>query len=319
MGKATPNDVHVDAALTDISTAYEVDANNYVAGQVFPAVPVNHQTDKYHRFDKNDWFRDDAVRKRAPEAESAGTSFGVSQDSYSCDVWASHIDISDQIRANADPAVPLEDAAARNLMQRFLIRKERQFSADYFVIGKWGTDLTPTTLWDVPGTSDPEDDVDVGKKTILQNTGMEVNTMVVSFEVHQALKKHPLILERYKYTSSASVTSAVLANFFEVDRYLVAKGTFASNEESGTEAYAFALGKHCLLLHVAPSPGIMVPTAGLNFAWAGLTGINDLGAVVRNIDMRAAGKQIDRIELECAFDMKIVGSDLGYLIDDAVS
>jgi len=161
--------------------------------------------------------------------------------------------------------------------------------------------------------------VDTACETILSNTGFKPNTMVVGFEVHNVLKKHPLILERYKYTSSESITPDILARFFEVDRYLVTQGVYATNNEDGTEAMTFTTGKHSLLAYVNPTPGIMVPSAGYNFSWAGLTGANDLGVAVSNIDMRATGRKVDRIEGEFAYDMKVVGSDLGYFFNSVIA
>ena len=43
----TPQDVHVDAALTDFSVAYFQDEKNFVARQVFPIKAVQHMTNKY--------------------------------------------------------------------------------------------------------------------------------------------------------------------------------------------------------------------------------------------------------------------------------
>lgn len=316
-----PSDAHVDAALTDISIAYVQNQENFVADKIFPGVGVQKQTDKYFKFTKNDWFRDDAVTKRAPEGESSGSGFPLSTDNYSADVWATHVDINDQLRANADPAVPVEDAAAELCMQRMLIRKERQFATDYFATSIWGTDVVGGTnfaQWD-DAASDPENDIDTGKRTILTNTGMEPNTLLVSYGCHQALKRHPLIKDRIKYTSSESVTAAIIAKFFELDRYFVAKGVYATNNEGAAEAYSFALGKNALLCYVAPTPGIMIPSAGYTFSWAGLTGNNNMGIATSTLDMRPTGRKIDRVESEMAFDMKVVGSDLGYFFSSVVS
>ena len=35
-------DVHVDAALTNISVAFMQDASHFIAAQVFPEIPVTH-------------------------------------------------------------------------------------------------------------------------------------------------------------------------------------------------------------------------------------------------------------------------------------
>jgi len=328
MSQPTPSDVHVDAALTNISTAYMNDESNFISSRVFPIVPVMHKTDKFFTFDKNDWFRDDAVTKRAPNQESSGSGYGLSTDSYSADVWATHIDIDDQVRANADPAVDPEVAATRLVTQRMLIRRERQFTTDYFGTGIWGTDVvggTNFTQWDNYGSSDPAADIDYGRETVLQNTGHMPNTLVVNFQTHNVLKKHPLVLERYKYTSAESITEALLANYFEVDRYFVMKSTYATNAEGAAAgAYSFIGGKNAMLLHVAPSPGLMTPSAGYIMAWRGLSqvsGLSDNGAgvAISNINLRGSGKKVDRIEGEFAFDMKKVGADLGYFFSGCIS
>ena len=55
--------VHVQAALTQIATAYIQDQTHYVADQVFANVPVEHQTDKYFMFSKDDFYRDEAQER----------------------------------------------------------------------------------------------------------------------------------------------------------------------------------------------------------------------------------------------------------------
>ncbi len=54
MSQPTQSQVHIDAALSDFSIAYIQDAKNLIAGQVFPTKPVQHQSDKYFVFNKDD-------------------------------------------------------------------------------------------------------------------------------------------------------------------------------------------------------------------------------------------------------------------------
>ena len=42
-------DVHVDAALTNISVAFMQDASHFIAAQVFPEIPVTHRSDDISR------------------------------------------------------------------------------------------------------------------------------------------------------------------------------------------------------------------------------------------------------------------------------
>lgn len=308
-------DVHVDAALTNISVAFMQDASQFVAAQVFPEIPVTHRSDEYFTYDRDDTRRDE-VKPRAPGAESAGGGFNMGTDNYSCSVYAFHKDVADQVRANADPAVDVDEDATRFVTTQFLINREIQWAADYFTAGIWTTDLTPGTLWD-QGTSDPESDIDTGKTTILQSTGYEPNTLVVGWQVHQALKKHPLIVDRYKHTSSNSITPEMIARFLEIDRYIVSKASYNAAGEGAAADNQFIAGKHALLAYVAPSPGLLTPSAGYTFVWSGFTGASTVGARIKNF--RLERNASDRIEGEFAYDNKVVSADLGYFFNGAVS
>ena len=328
MSQPTPSDVHVDAALTNLSVAHIQNAANFVAHLVFPVVPVEHKTDKYYVFDKNDWYRDDAVTKRAPNEESSGSGYGLGTDTYSADVWATHVDVDDQVRGNADPAIDPEMVANRIVTNRMLIRRERIWTTEHFTTGQWATDLvggTDFAQWSDYGSSDPQADIDTGREVILQNTGQLPNTLVVNFQTHNVLKKHPLILERYKYTSAESITAELIARFLEIDRYMVMKSIYSPTKEEETpEVYSFIAGKHALLAYVNPNPTLMEPSAGYTMAWRGLSRVSGLsengaGVAISNINMRGAGKKVDRIEGEFAFDMKKVSSDCGYFFSGCIA
>ena len=59
------------------------------------------------------------------------------------------------------------------------LRQEIQWAADYFTSGVWGTDKTPTALWDDYANSDPVGDVRTGIATVLQKVTLEpVSTAV---------------------------------------------------------------------------------------------------------------------------------------------
>lgn len=319
MSQPTTGDVHVDAALTDFSIAYVQDQTNFIAGMAAPVKPVQHKTDKYFIFNKNDWLRDDAVKMRTTGEGAPRSGFTLSTDSYTAEPWWTAVPISELIVANADPAVPVDRAAAQLVSQRMLIRRERIFAANFMATGKWATDVVGGTdfiKWD-DYASDPQKDVDVGKKTVLQNTGFEPNTLTVSYPVHQALKRHPLIKDMIKYTSDESITAAIIARFFEVQNYYVTKAVYATNLEGGTAAYSFAVGLHALLTYVDGNPSLMAPTAYTIFSWTGLTGINDAG--IRVDQYYDQDKKEDVVRGEFAFDMKVTGSDLGYFFSGVVS
>jgi hypothetical protein len=215
--------------------------------------------------------------------------------------------------------------AAEFVTHRLLLRRELQFVTDFFGTGVWETDVdgvttTPTAgefrKWSDYTSSDPLTDVEDGKATILQTTGQEPNTLILGYNVFRYLKNHPELVDRIKYTSSNVITADMMARMFEVDRVLVAKAVKATNNEGGSEAYDFAYGDHALLAHVAPSPGLMTPSAGYCFSWTGVSG--GLGGTVGTSQFRMESIKATRVEAEMAWDNKVVSKDLGYFFNTAV-
>jgi len=274
MPQPTRGDVHVVRALTNVSVAYMQSATDFIAPHAFPSVPVQFQSDKYFEFDSVDFRRNNA-KPRAPGTESAGGGFNVTTQTYTAEVYALHSDIADQIRSNSE--IDMDRSASEFVAQQLLIQKEVNWMASFFSINVWDTDVVGDTdfaRWD-DSSSDPENDIDVGKAAIKKNTGLTANTLIVSHETHQALKRHPLITERFKHTSSDSITATILARFFEVDRYMIASASYTTSAEGAASTVnAFIAGKNALLCYVAPAPGIMVPSAGYTFVWSAFSGAN---------------------------------------------
>lgn len=316
MPQPTSSQVHVDAILTNISVAYMQMQENFIASRVFPIVPVSKQSDKFFTYTKNDWFRDEAQR-RADATESAGGGYGLSTDSYQCDVFAFHKDIGDQTRANADAPIQVDREAAEFVTGRLMLKMETQFVSSFFTTGVWGTDDTPTNLWSDYTNSDPLNDVEEGKAEILSTTGYEPNTLVLGYEVFRQLKNHPDLVDRIKYTSAQTLTAELMASLFDIPRVMVAKAVKATNNEGGTQAYDFTHGKNALLTYSAPSAGLLQPSGGYVMSWTGVS--QGLGATIGTSRIRMEQFKADRIEAEISFDMKVIGADLGYFFSNCVA
>jgi hypothetical protein len=316
MPQPTSQQVHVDAILTNISVAYMQQQANFIASRVFPIVPVSKQSDKFFTYTKNDWFRDEAQR-RADATESAGGGYGLSTDTYHADVFAFHKDIGDQTRANADAPIQVDREAAEFVTMRLLLKMETQFVSSFFTTGVWGTDSTPSNLWSDYTSSDPLGDVEDGKRAILSTTGFEPNTLVLGYDVFRSLKNHPDLVDRIKYTSSQTLTEGLMASLFDIPRVMVAKAVKATNNEGATQAYDFTHGKNALLTYSAPSAGLLQPSGGYVMSWTGVSG--GLGQTIGTSRIRMEQFKADRIEGEMSFDMKVIGSDLGYFFNACVA
>lgn len=321
------SDVHVDRPLTNISIAYMQSADNFVASRVFPIVRVGKQSDKYFTYDRGAFNRDE-MQLRAPGAESSGATYTLSTDSYSADVWALHVNVADQVRANADTPLQPDREATEFLSLKNLIRQERLWATRYFGTSVWTSEITGVSgapggsqfqRWD-EAASTPIENVRTGARTMHALTGFRPNVMVLGRPVYDALLDHPDIvgrIDRGQTAGTAIVMRQNLAALFEMQEVLVMDAIYNSAVEGASNSHGFIGGKHALLAYRAPSPGIMIPSAGYTFAWTGLMGAGALGSRISRFRMEQ--NKADRIEIEAAFDQKKVAADLGYFFASAVS
>ena len=328
MPNPTVGDVHVNAPLTNISIAYMQDAMNFIASRVFPNIPVAKQSDRYYIYDRGDFNRDE-MQLRAPGTESAGSGYDLDNTpTYYAPVYAFHKDIADQIRSNSDSVLSPDRDGTLFVTQKALIKRERLWATNFFTAGLWTTDITGVAAAPAAGqalqwndaTSDPIADIRLGKRTVLESTGFEPNTLVVSQSVFDALIDHPDIVDRVKYGAQSQVSIVdvpELMALLKIERILIMKSIYNSANDGADAVHTFIGGKSALLCYAAPSPGLMVPTAGYNFSWTGMMGSSALGGRIKKFRMEKL--ESDRIEIQMAFDQKLVSADLGYFFTSIIA
>ena len=305
MSQPVKQSVYIDKALTNISIAYK--NANYIWNEVFPVVRVDKESGKYWVFTQGDWFRDEAVI-RAPGDEAPKSGFTLSTSSYNCVEYALATDIPDRTLDNADAALRLRVSKTEFVTDKTQLRMERQLASEIFTTGVWGTDTTPTNLWDT-STGTPIEDVMTAIDTIALATGVEPNTLILGREVWKALKTHADIKDVIKYTQKAIPTPDLLAQIWDLDRVLIGRAIYNSADEGATPSYAAIWGKHALVCHVAPNPGLMTPSAGYTF----------VARPFRVRRWRDDAKEAEIIEASIIADFVITGSGLGYFFSNVVS
>jgi hypothetical protein len=325
----TPGDVHVNAPLTNISIAYVQSASNFIASRVFPNIPVSKQSDRYYTYDRG-MFNRDEMRERAPATESSGSGYTVDNTpTYYCPIYALHHDVPDEVRDNADAALNPDREATIFVTQKALIKREKLWVAKYFAGSIWTNDLdgvsgTPgggqVKQWN-DSAANPIEDVRLAKRTVLESTGFEPNKLVLGRAVYDALVDHPDVIDRLKYGQTpgnpAIANREALAKLFEVDELLVMNAIENTAKEGATNSHAFIGGKKALLVYAAPTPGLMTPTGGYTFSWTGHLGAGNEGNRIRSFRLEQI--KADRVEIEMAFDQKLVSADLGYFWDTIVA
>lgn len=330
MAQPTYDQIHVDKFLTDMSVAMFQDPKDFIADKVFQPVSVKKQSDYYAIYNMDDFRRDEA-QKRAPATESEGGGYNLSKDTYFCEKYAYHKDVTEEDRVNSDTPLSADVDAIEFVMQKMLILKERIWRDTFFTTGVWDTDLTGGAAagpgvdfvqWDQTAATPIKNIMDA-KMTVGALTGKRLNTLVISPPVRAALDDCPDVLERIQYGgtpgSPAVVTEAALAQCFGVDRVLVPWGVINTAAEGATAYTDFIFGKHALLCYTEPSSGIKKPTAGRIFHWTGLLGSGAMGVRVNRLPMDHLGIGTQRIEAEVAFDMKAISTVLGVFFSGAVA
>jgi len=323
------SDLHIDTYLSNLSIAYMNQPSDYVADIAFPVVRTNKQSDKYAVYNKYDWFRDEAL-PRAPLTTSTGGGYTLeTPGTFYCDEWAFHKVIADEDLSDADEVFDLEDEAVDYVVEKLKIGRERRWATAYFQTNVWTTDLegktvTPSTneftCWDESGST-PIEDIEDAKATVKGLTGLVPNTLIVSLKVHQQLKNHSDVVDRYKYTQAGIITPQLLAKVFEIDRYLIGSALYSSIPEE-TDDLNFILGENdALLVYAAPRPTKRRPSGGYTFRWKRPTrrGRNDVSlesTIRRWYDKSIRGTYIEGSIYE---DIKLVAADCGVFFHNAVA
>ena len=313
-------DVHVNRPLTNMSQKYLQNEMAFIATRAFPSVPVKKQSNQYYIFDRDDFFRDD-VKKRADGSETAGSGFKLSTDTYFCDVWGYHKDVSDRQRDNADEAVGPDRSATQFVTQKHLIRRERDFAETFFAASIWTSESTPANLWDTVGGT-PIKDIRDKQRSVQANTGFRPNKMVLGREAWDALQDSDDLLSRITGGATtdmpASVKKKLIAALLELDAIFVMDGIVTTSVEgAATPVRAFIGGNHALLYYAPETAGLEQVSAGMSFNWTGSFGNSPNGMRMKRFRMENLAS--DRLEGEMSFDHKITGIDLGHFFDSVTS
>jgi len=331
----TPSQVHIDQPLSNLTLAYVQEQTNFIADRVFPTVGVQRQSDKYYIYDRANMNRTGDVQKLAPRTEVNRIGMAISNESYFADVYGLGMDFDEQTLANEDAMLDIRAAGAQTLVNRLLIHREEQFASTFFAASVWGTEYegvanSPSTgeviQWSDYDDATPIQDVTAARRAMqLKSGGFKPNTMVVGKEVRDILINHPDILARLNggatVTNTALITNAKLAEIFEVENFYVMEAVKNSSVEGVAESNAFIGGKSALLVHAPRNAGLMTPASGLTFAWNNIPGTNNLGVTVESFSDDALKRQqvAEHIQVKMAYDMKVVGADLGVFFKTIVA
>jgi hypothetical protein len=338
MALLTAAQVHLDVPLQNLTVAYMQSTSGFVSDKVFPLVSVEKKSDKYYIYNRADFNRVGEVQKRAPRTRAPQVSLSLSTDSYFAEVRSLGASLDFETMANEDTALDIEFALTQSVLMRMQIDKELQWVDAFFKPGVWATDWTGVSgvpaanqvrQWSDYINSTPITDVVSILRTMLLRSGGVARpdgiTMVMGREVRDQLINHPTIINRLNGgatpTNTALVTDAKLAEIFGVKQMLIMDAVQNTAAEGLTEALSFIGGKSVAFYWTPPAAGKMVASAGYTFVWDGLEKASGYGLTINSYsgDWLAREGIAKEIEVNMAYDHKVIGTELGSFIATVIA
>lgn len=333
MPNPTLSDVHVNRPLTEMAMNWIQDQEDFLGtSDVLPYIGNESKSDSYFIYDKNDLNRDEA-KVRAPGTESAGSGFRLDNSgSFNAEKIAIHQDIPYDTLDNQDNALDLERGAMNTVMQKLMIKQDRDFASAFMGASNWNfsydlsgseSDLPSDTQWN----NDSGSPIKVMKYIMDQDVGATWRPPTIGIigkNVFSELEFHSNIVDNVKYTNNVAEVDKedLIANLLGLRGLFVPEANYATaNEDTSVSVNAASnytiKPDDVLLLHVPTNASVMNPSAAYVFGWEGMRGADGLNIRVKRLedDMR----EVVRIEGEMAYDMKVTSSYLGAYIANAIS
>jgi hypothetical protein len=305
--------VHIDTALTHVSVAYR--NTDYIADEIAPPVAVRKQSDKYFVYDPEREFLRATPDARSPGAEANEVDFSLSTDNYFCEDHALEAAIPDEERDNADP--PLQPDIDRTELLTDKIALNREIAIAELLSTSAGINsmtIDPAQWWTLPD-SDPLAHIAEARRAVFGSAQRRPNTAILPFAVFDALRNHPKVVERIKYTTAGVVSAELLAQVIDVDRVLVPR-SFKNVAQRGRNPLCVPVwGNSAWLLHVAPRPALKQVTAAITFVWAAVGGSLQGWLVER---WREDRRKADMIRVQRYYDHKLVAPAAVYRIGGVI-
>lgn len=294
--------IREDKLLSNVSTKYRQE--NFIAERIFPIVPVMTESDKYRIYDRN--FRIPETR-RAIGGKAPESSFDISTATFVLHREAQKDYIPDEKRDNYDIG-DLRVDTVEELTDLVSRRLELDVLSLFNTSANWSLNvsLAAANAWSANTTvSNPIPIADTACTSIIRASGKKANYAVMRRDAFTNVKNHTSVLDRVKHTSR-EVDVNIIAALFGVEELLVSDLAYDSSKQGVASTLTDFMPNNAFFGYKPSSAGLKRPSAGYIFM--------KRQAAVRR--WRDDERKAEAIEVEKAYDQKIVSSLCGYLVID---
>lgn len=333
-----PGTLYVDPILTTLSVGFQ--EQQLFGESLMPVTPVRTQSGKYNVFDRSDWLIYESRRQPGTVAnEIQGRKWSTdSFETVEHSLQAPVVDEEEQqltslgglANAAFGGAIQIDPHAdATKLVTRaLLLAHESKVSALLRNLSTYPTGnkvtLAGTQQWDnytfvTPGdeysiVSNPVADIMTAIRTIQTLTGRTPNVIALPSFGLPYIENHPRIVNRFKNFSLSQPDAFRTLTGFD-GRFVFTDSMYnAANNIDSTASMTRFWGKDVWVGIVDPQPGLLTQTFGKTFAQVYPDG------TIRPTDRwREEGRKADLVRTSYKYDLKVVSSIAGYLIQNAFS
>lgn len=202
-----------------------------VGTSLFPRVPVPMYGGKVIEFGKES-FRLYNV-KRAPGSATKRITFGYEGKPFAIVPGALEALVPAESMRDATqvPGIDLASRSVNMVMRAMALNHEYECAQIALNVANYDADHKVSLLagdrWTSPD-SDPSAVIEKGKQAIADTIGLEPNTAMISRKALSALKYHPKLIDRMKYTSVQSITIEMLKNIWEIENIVIGRSRVAT-------------------------------------------------------------------------------------------
>ena len=209
---------------------------------------------------------------RADGSAYSRDDFKYDEDDFICKENGFESPIDDKQVKRLSRYFDAELVATQRCMDVILRRQEKR-TAD-LVYNE--TNFTPHSVahaWSAHDTAVPLTDVNAGIEEIEETTGLSPNTLIINKPIYRVLGLCDALIDRIKYTNPnvvrGQVSIQLLAEYFGVDRVLVAGGVYNNANKGLAKSIARIWSSSYAMLCVTSSGGqdLREPSLGRTFMW----------------------------------------------------
>jgi hypothetical protein len=309
--RPTVQDVHIDQALTMLSVEYT--NPSFVAEQIMPVVSVKKESDKYFIYGRQDLKQYQTIL--TPKGETREFEYTIDKaNPYSLTERGLHTFVPQRIIDNADTPLDPQKDAVRKLTNAIMLDYEIEVAnkltdTSSYASGHYEA-LSEGSPWSDYTNSNPIKKVDDIKVVIQKDCGRLPNTMLVSRDVFNTLRNHPVLKDVIKYTQFGIPRNEDMARAFEVENFIVAEAVNDTEKEGLTRSTSWVWNNVAIVAYVEKSPSLYSMSLGYTFRK------QNYRKVLTETFMDPEGI---KVIVKDMFDPYIISNYAGYLLTSVIA